>query len=101
MTFGQTGSGIAMETLIESTVRVTIRHSDREPIASEAATAVLSREEATGAERPLKPTRPGDRIMVRNPYKYAGRITRNVRKFRWNDRQYCGGAVAKMAKTRQ
>ena len=50
--WGYTGRGIAMETLIDSTVRVTITHSDNEPIASEAATAFLSRDEATGAERP-------------------------------------------------
>ena len=43
---------MAIETLIDSTVRVRIRHSDNEPIASEAATAFLSRDEATGAERP-------------------------------------------------
>ena len=41
-----------METLIDSTVRVTIMHSDNAPIASEAATAFLSRDDATGAERP-------------------------------------------------
>jgi hypothetical protein len=52
MTVGYAGSGIAMETLIDSTVRVTIRHSDSDPIASEAATASVSRDEATGAERP-------------------------------------------------
>ena len=57
-------AGIATETRIESTVRVTIRHSDSEPIASDAATASISRDEATGAERPLKPAAPGDRIMV-------------------------------------
>jgi hypothetical protein len=58
------GIGIAMLTLIESTVRATIRHSDSEPIASEAATASISRDEATGAERPLKPAAPGDRVMA-------------------------------------
>jgi hypothetical protein len=57
-------AGIATETWIESTVRATIRHSDSEPIASDAATASISRDEATGAERPLKPAAPGDRIMV-------------------------------------
>ena len=41
-----------METLIDSTVRVTITHSDNAPIASEAATAFLSRDDATGGERP-------------------------------------------------
>ena len=67
------GIGIAMETLIESTVRVTITHSDNEQIASEAATASFRRDEATGAERPLKPVAPGDRIMVRDP-SMRGRI---------------------------
>jgi hypothetical protein len=71
---GYAGIGIAMETLIESTVRETIRHSDNAPIASEAATALVSRDEATGAERPLKPAAPGDRIMVRNP-SLRGRIS--------------------------
>src|SRR5450759_2123436 len=65
--FGYAGIGIAMETLIESAVRVTITHSDSEPIASEAATAGASREEATGAVRPSKPAAPDDRIMGRNP----------------------------------
>ena len=50
--WGYAGIGIAMETLIDSTVRVTITHSHNEPIASEAATAFLSRDDATGAERP-------------------------------------------------
>jgi hypothetical protein len=58
------GIGIAMETLIESTVRVTIRHSDNEPIASVAATASASRDEATGADGLSKPAGPGDRIMA-------------------------------------
>ena len=53
-----------MLTPIESTVRVTIRHSDNAPIASEAATAWVSRDEATGAAPPSKPAAPGDRIMV-------------------------------------
>src|SRR5229473_8355375 len=53
-----------METLIENTVRVTIRHSDSEPIARVAATASVNREQATGAERPLKPQAPCDRIMA-------------------------------------
>jgi hypothetical protein len=57
-------TGIAMVALIESTVRVTIRHSDSDPIASVAATASISREEATGAWRLLKPVAPGDRIMA-------------------------------------
>ena len=53
-----------MATLIESTVRVTIRHSDSEPIASEAATPSVSREEAASAERTWKPDAPDDRIMA-------------------------------------
>ena len=53
-----------MVTLIDSTVRVTIRHSDSAQIASEAATALVNRDEATGAERPSKPTPPDDRIMA-------------------------------------
>src|ERR1035437_8256724 len=72
--FGYAGIGIAMETLIESALRVTITHSDSEPIASEAATARACREEATGAVRPSKPAAPGVRIMVRNP-SMRGRIT--------------------------
>jgi hypothetical protein len=58
------GSGMAIETLIDSIVRVTIRHSDNEPIASEAATAPANLEEETGACGRSKLTAPGDRIMV-------------------------------------
>ncbi len=53
-----------MLTLIETTVRLTIRHSDNAPIASEAATAWVSRDEATDAAWPSKPAAPGDRVMV-------------------------------------
>ena len=56
--------GIAVATLIESTVRVTTRHNDNAPIASVAATASFRRDEATGAVRPLKPQAPDDLIMV-------------------------------------
>src|ERR1700740_3598932 len=62
--FGYAGIGIAMVTLIESTVRVTITHSDSEPIASEAATVRINRDEATGVQRALKPVPPGDRSMA-------------------------------------
>jgi len=62
--FGYAGIGIAMLTLVESTVRATITQSDSEPIASEAATASISLGEAMGAGRPLKPAAPGHRIMV-------------------------------------
>jgi hypothetical protein len=74
------GIGIAMLTLIENTVRATIRHSDSEPIASEAATASISRDEATGAERPLKPAAPGDRVMAGNPSR-RGESPRNTQDF--------------------
>ena len=53
-----------MLTLSENTVSVTIRHSDSEPIASEAATTSCNRDEATGAERPSKPAAPSDRLMA-------------------------------------
>jgi hypothetical protein len=62
--FDYAGSGMAIATLIESTVRVTIRHSDNEPMAGEAATASVSRDDAAGEERPLKPAAPGDRFMA-------------------------------------
>ena len=86
----QVGIGIAIETLIESTVRVTIRQSDNEPIASVAATASFNRDEATGAQRPLKPTAPGDRIMA-GILKMRGRITPRHWDYSWNRWQYCGG----------
>jgi hypothetical protein len=53
-----------MLTLIENTVRVTIRHSDTKQIASEAATAPASLDEATGADGLSKPAAMGDRIMA-------------------------------------
>ena len=58
------GSGVAMETLVESTVRVTIRHSETEPIASEAATAPASLDEETGTCGRSKPAARCDRIMA-------------------------------------
>jgi len=64
---GYTGSGIAMLTLIDITVSATIRHSESEPIASEAATALVNRDEATGAAWPSKPAARDDRIMAGNP----------------------------------
>ena len=78
---GHIGSGIAMLTLIESTVSVTTRHSDSAPIASEAAMALVKREEATGAGRLPKPAMPADRIMVQDPSR-RGRITRDTGEFR-------------------
>jgi hypothetical protein len=71
------GSGMAIETLIDSIVRVTIRHNDNAPIARDAATACVSRDDASGAERPLKPAAPGDRFMAESSFN-AGRITRNL-----------------------
>jgi hypothetical protein len=56
--------GIAIPTLIDSTVRATIRHSDKEPIASDAATAWIKRDDATGTAGPSNPAALGDRIMA-------------------------------------
>jgi hypothetical protein len=96
----QTGSGIAMLTLIDITVRVTIRHSDSEPIASEAATALVNRDEATGAAWPSKPAARSDRIMAGKSLKIAGESpTEPVS--RRNRRQYLGGGDLKVAKQRQ
>jgi hypothetical protein len=53
--------------LLDITVRVTIRHSDSEAIASEAATASISRGDATATVGPVKPAAPEDRVMVLNP----------------------------------
>jgi len=61
---GYAGIGIAMETLIDSNVMVTIRHSDIEPSASVAATASANRDEATGADGLSKPAARDDRIMA-------------------------------------
>jgi hypothetical protein len=55
------GNGSAMATLIDSAV---ITHSDSPPSASDAATAWVSRDEATGALGLLKPATPDDRIMI-------------------------------------
>src|SRR5215470_8895205 len=70
--------------LIASTFRVEIRHSDAAPNASEAATALIKRDEATGAGRQAKPAAPGDRIMVQfldlsraNHLRSVGTITRD------------------------
>ena len=58
---------MAMLTLIDSTVSATIRQSDSEPIASEAATALINRDEATGAAGPSNPAVRGDRVMAGIP----------------------------------
>jgi hypothetical protein len=56
--------GIATVALIDSTVKVTTRQSDRVPIAIEVAMAPASREEVTGAGWFAKPTVRGNRIML-------------------------------------
>lgn len=53
-----------MVALIDSTVSVTITHSDTVPIASEVTMAWVNRDDATGTGRFAKPAVPGDRIMV-------------------------------------
>jgi hypothetical protein len=58
--------GIAAPSLLDSTVMVTIRQSDSEAIASEAATASLSRDDATATAGLVKPAAP-DRVMGPNP----------------------------------
>jgi hypothetical protein len=58
------GMGMPAPSLLDSTVRVTIRQSDSEAIASEAATAPLSRVDATATAGPVKPAGPIDRVMV-------------------------------------
>ena len=56
--------GIAVPSLLDSTVRVTIRQSDSAAIASEAATASVSRVDATAAAGLPKPAGREDRVMV-------------------------------------
>src|ERR1700704_4774532 len=86
-----------MLTLIDSTVRATIRHSESEPIASEAATALVNRDEATGAAWPSKPAARSDRIMAGKSLS-AGESPAEpvVRSNRW---QYLGGADPESGKT--
>ena len=87
-----------MVTLIESTVSVTIRHSDSAPIASEAATVSVSRGEATGAGRPSKPAPPPcDRVMAEILH-CAGESPATSGDGNRHDRQYCGGALSKSGK---
>src|SRR6476659_5005675 len=87
-----------MVTLIESTVSVTIRHSDSAPIASEAATVSVSRDEATGAGRPSKPAPPPcDRVMAEILH-CAGESPAASGDGNSHDRQYCGGAPSKSGK---
>src|SRR5579864_6659936 len=58
------GNGNPAPSLLDSTVRVTIRQSDSEAIASEAATASLNRIDATATAGLEQPTGPEDRGMV-------------------------------------
>src|SRR5260221_12333136 len=84
-----------MVTLIESTVSVTIRHSDSAPIASEAATVWVSRDDATGAERLSKPAPPPcDRVMA-EILRCAGESPATSGDCNKHHRQYCGGAPSK------
>jgi hypothetical protein len=53
-----------MPILLDSTVTATIRHSESEAIASEAATASISRGDATATVGLVKPAAPEDRVMV-------------------------------------
>jgi hypothetical protein len=89
--------GIAMVTLIDSTVRVTIRHSDSPPIASEPATAWVSLDKATGAERLSKPEAPDDRIMVEF-LEYAGESARFVQNLAATAGNIAAAPASKMAK---
>ena len=79
-----------MVTLIDSTVSVTTRHSDKVPIASEAAMALANRGEATGAGWFRKPTVPGNRIMFQI-LRDAGESLRDFRQLHHHGGQYCGG----------
>lgn len=56
--------GIPAQNLPDSIARVAIRQSDSEAMASEAATASLSRVDAMATAGPLKPAGPKDRVMV-------------------------------------
>ncbi len=66
-----------MASLIDSTVSETIRHSDNEPIASEAATALVNRDEATGAAWPSKPARAGRPYHGRKSFQSRANHPRN------------------------
>src|SRR5258708_34942469 len=89
-----------MPALIESTVRVTIRHIESAPSASEPATAWVSLDETTDAARPPKPAAPDDRIIAKIPQR-AGESPATHDGFRNNDRQYCGGIGSSRATKRR
>ena len=86
-----------MASLADNTVRVTITHSDRQPIASEPATAWVNRDKATGAERPLEPKAPDDRIMV-EILEYASESARIVQNLAATAGNIAAGGASKMAK---
>jgi hypothetical protein len=58
--------GIVAASLLDSTVMVTIRQSDSDAIASEAATASLNRDDATATVGLEKPAAPDDRVMSKS-----------------------------------
>jgi hypothetical protein len=89
-----------MLTLIENTVRVTIRHSDTRQIASEAATAPASLDDATGADGPSKPAAVGDRIMAEF-LRCAGESPATVGKFAAIAGNIAAAEALKMAKWRR
>jgi hypothetical protein len=98
-TFDYAGSGMAIDTLIDSTVRVTIRHSDTAPTASVAATACVTPD--AGAERISNPAAaPGDRFMAEKLLQ-RGANHPQPQIYRWNRWPFCGGGSSKMAETRR
>ena len=70
------GSGNPAPSLFDRTVRVTIRQSDSAAMASEAATASLTRVDATATAGQLKPAAPEDRFMGPNPLNISKRAKR-------------------------
>ena len=96
----QVGIGIAMVTLIESTVRVTIRNSDSAPIASEAATALVSSGRSNGCGAAVKACCAGRPYHGRNPLA-RGRITRDAPKFAGVAGKIGATPASKMAKWRR
>jgi hypothetical protein len=80
--------GMAKPVRIDSTVTVTTRHNESAPSASEAATASISREEATGALRLPKPAAAGERVMAGIPGRQKSSANRQHP--RNHRRQDCG-----------
>ena len=60
----QAGMGIPAPSLPDSTVKVTIKQSESDAMASEAATVPLSRVDAIATAGPVKPAGAKDRLMV-------------------------------------